>query len=230
MVLSMLASNVSYGVFFALYEKMRQLFSPHVKHNTHLDIVSSGSAAAISSLLMQPAFVLKTRRLLDQKAGLGTHRLVALWKEVYSEHGVGGFYRGYTLSLMLGLYGVMQITTYKYIKGRLDLVYGENKAPNTLIALIGAVSRLLTSAVLHPLTTVRTRFQQSQITQAVDGGKYKSIPDIFVKTYRGEGIRGFFKGLVPMTLRTLPSHSLFFLAYENTKNYLTKHLDLGNIK
>jgi len=230
MILSMIASNISYGIFFALYEKMRQIAGKHVKGEVSLNLVASSGAAALSSLVMQPMFVLKTRRLLDQKEGKARHRLVDLSREVYSHHGFRGFYRGYVLSLMLGLYGVMQITTYKYIKGRLDLIYGENKAPNWLIMVIGAVSRLCTSVVLHPLTTVRTRFQQNQFPQPGQVQKYTSIPDIFIKTYQGEGIRGFFKGIVPMTLRTLPSHGLFFLAYENTKNYMTARLGIGNIK
>ena len=75
----------------------------------------------------------------------------------------------------------------------------------------------MSSLLLHPLTTVRTRFQQNQFYDGLEGQKYKSIPDIFNKTYAKEGIRGFYKGVVPMTLRTLPAQGLFFLVYENSK-------------
>ena len=230
-LVSVVASNISYGVFFALYEKMRQTLQPHTSSELALNILASSSAASVSSLLMQPVFVLKTRRLLDQRREAGYQRLGSLFREVYSQHGILGFYRGYTLSLMLGLYGVGQISTYKYLKALSDGAYGDAKTPNWVIGAMGAVSRLLTSCVLHPLTTVRTRFQQNQFVEAELGQeKYKGIMDVVRKTYRGEGVRGFFKGIVPLTLRTVPSHGLFFLAYENTKAFMSKRLGVRDLK
>lgn len=234
MLLSMLASNISYGIFFALYERMKQAFEKNISNEVYLNIAASASAASISSFVMQPLFVLKTRRLLDQQSDLGLKRIVSLFREVRSQHGVGGFYRGYTLSLMLGLYGVSQLTTYKYLTSLTEMTYGQAKTPNWVIMVIGAVSRLLTSVVLHPLTTVRTRFQQNQFVEAsataLQQQKYESIPDIVRKTWRGEGARGFFKGIVPLTFRTVPSHGLFFLAYENTKNFMSRELGIDHIK
>jgi hypothetical protein len=135
---------------------------------------------------------------------------------------------------MLGLYGVAQLSTYKYLKALTDTAYGQAKTPNWIIMLMGAASRLLTSVILHPLTTVRTRFQQNQFVQSaatdLQKQKYESIPDIIRKTWRGEGIRGFFKGIVPLTFRTVPSHGLFFLAYENTKNFMSRELGISHIK
>ena len=234
MLLSMLASNISYGIFFALYERMKQVFEKSVRHDVLLNIAASGSAASISSCVMQPLFVLKTRRLLDQQSDAGFKRIASLFQEVYSQHGVRGFYRGYTLSLMLGLYGVSQLTTYKYLTSLTELTYGQAKTPNWIIMVMGAASRLLTSVILHPLTTVRTRFQQNQFVEVsateLQKQKYESIPDIVRKTWKGEGVRGFFKGIVPLTFRTVPSHGLFFLAYENTKNFMSRELGISHIK
>lgn len=231
-VITLLSSNVSYAIFFGAYEKIKQLLRPHTQiREIYLDMISSMGSGALGSLVMQPAFVLKTRRLLDQSSGRSTQRMATLTKEIWGQHGILGFYRGYVLSLALCLYGVMQLTTYKYLKYGLDEVYGENKTPNWIIMSIGAVSRLLTSIFLHPLTTVRTRYQQNQyLGTEPHVEKYKSIPDIFKKTWKGEGLRGFYKGIIPMTLRTMPSQGLFFLAYENTKNYMSKALDMKNIK
>jgi len=71
--------------------------------------------------------------------------------------------------------------------------------------------------ILYPLTTIRTRFQQNQFLDGIEGEKYFSIRDIIRKTIQKEGFGGFYKGIVAMTLRTLPSQGLFFLVYENVK-------------
>lgn len=233
MFVTLVASNLAYGLSFACYEITKQKLRPHFnfKSEIRLDGVAFFASSIFATLIMQPLFVIKTRRLLDLNQGFGGKRVWELSKEISAQHGIRGFFRGYSLSLMLALHGVAQMTTYKLLKYELDKIYGENQAPNYLIAVGGGVSRILTSILLHPLTTVRTRYQQSQYVQAaLHEQKYISIPDIFRKTYNLEGYRGFYKGLVPMTLRTLPSHSLFFLVYENTKNYMTKRMNIQNIK
>jgi hypothetical protein len=72
-----------------------------------LNLVSSTMAAFYGSLLMQPVWVLKTRRLLDDKKGKDWSRSKTLLKEVGNQHGFFGFYRGFSLSLALGLYGTI---------------------------------------------------------------------------------------------------------------------------
>jgi hypothetical protein len=44
--------------------------------------------------------------------------------------------------------------------------------------------------------------------------KYSSMTDCFVKIFRAEGIRGFFKGLVPGSLKAALSTVLYFQLYE----------------
>lgn len=59
--------------------------------------------------------MLKTRRLLDGEKGKDWARSKQLFREVKTQHGFFGFYRGFTLSLALGLYGTIQLTTYSTI-------------------------------------------------------------------------------------------------------------------
>lgn len=225
------ASGFSYGIFFGLYEKMLQKVSPHFEHDLSRNVVASFMAGAVSSFLFQPLFVIKTRRLLDYSQGTGFERMKNLVSQLYNQHGIAGFYRGYFLSLLLCMYGVFQISTYKYLKGRLDANFGENKTPNGYILGAGGISRLLASGLLHPLTTVRTRLQQNQFMESnPEALKYQGVGDIVKKTYAGEGLRGFYKGIVPLTVRTLPSHALFFLVYENLKNGMSKKMGLKSIK
>jgi hypothetical protein len=63
--------------------------------------------------------VLKTRRLLDSEKGKDWSRSKILMKEIKTHHGFFGFYRGFSLSLALGLYGTIQLTMYSTVS---DLV------------------------------------------------------------------------------------------------------------
>jgi solute carrier family 25 folate transporter 32 len=62
---------------------------------------------------------------------------------------------------------------------------------------------------------VRTRLQDL-------GLKYAGATDCIRRTYRGEGLRGFYKGLAPNLLRVVPATMITFLVYENVSHYMLK--------
>lgn len=49
---------------------------------------------------------------------------------------------------------------------------------------------------------------------------YKGMSDVFMKTYQKEGVRGFYKGLLPNLLKVVPAASITYLVYEAMKNTL----------
>jgi len=65
---------------------------------------------------------------------------------------------------------------------------------------------------------LRTRLQ-SQGT-AIHPPTYTGIVDVCVKTVRGEGWRGLFKGITPNLLKVVPAVSITYVVYDNTKRLL----------
>lgn len=51
---------------------------------------------------------------------------------------------------------------------------------------------------------------------------YGGMGDVFRRTFRHEGVRGFYKGIFPNLLKVVPSASITYLVYETMK----KSLDL----
>jgi len=49
---------------------------------------------------------------------------------------------------------------------------------------------------------------------------YTGIWDVTEKTLRREGFRGLFKGLTPSLLKVVPSVSISYVVYENSKSIL----------
>ncbi|CAH3186434.1 unnamed protein product [Porites lobata] len=50
--------------------------------------------------------------------------------------------------------------------------------------------------------------------------EYKGAVDVIRKTFRYEGVRGFYKGLVPNVLRVTSACALTFVVYENVIHFL----------
>lgn len=53
----------------------------------------------------------------------------------------------------------------------------------------------------YPLDVVKSKMQSDELG---DRARYKSMRDCFGQTWRGEGMRGFWKGIGPTLLRALP--------------------------
>ncbi|CAH3159108.1 unnamed protein product [Pocillopora meandrina] len=50
--------------------------------------------------------------------------------------------------------------------------------------------------------------------------EYKGALDVISKTFRHEGVTGFYKGLIPSVLRVTPACALTFVVYENVIHFL----------
>ena len=89
----------------------------------------------------------------------------------------------------------------------------------------GMVSQMITSSLLYPITTVRTKLQQKQFTVS---GKPNVIYDGFWNTVRvtyvRQGLRGFYRGILLQLLKLGPSFGLFFVIYEELSKRIMKVL------
>ncbi|CAN1813995.1 Folate transporter 1, chloroplastic [Linum perenne] len=85
-------------------------------------------------------------------------------------------------------------------------------------ALLGASSKLSAILLTHPFQVVRARLQQRP---GVDGTqRYINSFHVVKETFRFEGFRGFYKGITPTILKSLPTSAITFLVYENVLKFL----------
>lgn len=104
---------------------------------------------------------------------------------------------------------------------------------NQLITISGAASGFVAGVVVCPLDVVKTRLQaQGVLSQANEDyhrrhpnlevqfkPKYKGFVGAFRTIIHEEGIRGLYRGLVPITIGYLPTWTIYFTVYERAKNF-----------
>ncbi|XP_047951900.1 LOW QUALITY PROTEIN: calcium-dependent mitochondrial ATP-magnesium/phosphate carrier protein 2 [Salvia hispanica] len=141
-----------------------------------------------------------------------------LSRDIWVQEGPRAFYRGLVPSL-LGIipYAGIDLAAYEALKDMSRKHILQDGEPGPLIQLsCGTVSGALGATCVYPLQVVRTRMQ------AQPSNTHNRMSDVFWKTYRHEGLRGFYKGLFPNLLKVVPAASITYLVYEAMK----KSLDL----
>jgi solute carrier family 25 (mitochondrial phosphate transporter), member 23/24/25/41 len=162
------------------------------------------------------------------KGGLQGNALIfATAKTMWNQTGMWAYYRGLGMGL-IGMfpYSAIDLTTYEYLK-RLIITRNlrrlecseEDAAPGRMLTGgIGAISSSFGASVVYPVNLLRTRLQ-SQGT-VIHPPTYDGWVDCLRKTVRGEGIRALYKGLTPNLLKVVPSMSISYVMYEQSKKLL----------
>ncbi|KAK9515641.1 hypothetical protein VZT92_026269 [Zoarces viviparus] len=129
---------------------------------------------------------------------------------ILSEEGPKGLFRG-GLAIALrdipcyGLYFLPYEVTRKALTE-------SGKEPGTFaIMMAGGMAGVLTWAFATPMDVVKARLQMS----GAGGREYTGVLQCMRVSYREEGARVFFKGLLLNSLRAFPVNAVTFLSYES---------------
>nr|XP_043637344.1 calcium-dependent mitochondrial ATP-magnesium/phosphate carrier protein 2-like [Erigeron canadensis] len=182
-------------------------------------LLAGGLAGAVAQTAIYPMDLVKTRLQTyvchDGKAP----NLGKLSKDIWIKEGPRAFYKGIIPSL-LGIvpYAGIDLAVYETLKEMTRTYIFIDKDPGPLAQLgCGTVSGALGATCVYPLQVVRTRMQAHQ---AEGSTAYKGMTDVFMRTYRNEGVRGFYKGIFPNLLKVIPAASITYMVYEATKKTL----------
>ncbi|KAG0038202.1 hypothetical protein BGZ82_000829 [Podila clonocystis] len=200
--------------------------------------LAGGIAGLVSQFSIYPLETIKTR-IMASTGGKGAStgvpvklciRTVA--KEMWQRAGIRGFYRGLGPSLV-GIFpyaaidlSVFETLKFGYMRWKAGVQEGaagsEEKSlerPSVFVLLAcGTISGSVGATSVYPLSLVRTRLQAQGTPQHPQ--TYTSTLDVFRKTFEKDGIRGFYKGMVPTLTKVVPAVSISYVVYEYSKREL----------
>lgn len=87
-----------------------------------------------------------------------------------------------------------------------------------LTALSGALAGFISGILVCPLDVTKTRLQ-AQGLQSSENLYYKGVVGTMSTIVRDEGVRGLYKGLVPIILGYFPTWTIYFSVYEYSKEF-----------
>ncbi|BBH03448.1 adenine nucleotide transporter 1 [Prunus dulcis] len=155
---------------------------------------------------------------------------------VFREEGPRALYRGW-LPSVIGVvpYVGLNFAVYESLKDWLiktrpfGLVEDSELSVTTRLAC-GAAAGTVGQTVAYPLDVIRRRMQmvgwKDAASVVVGDGKskapleYTGMVDAFRKTVRHEGFGALYKGLVPNSVKVVPSIAIAFVTYEVVKDVL----------
>ncbi|KAF3492036.1 Lpz11p [Arthroderma uncinatum] len=140
-----------------------------------------------------------------------------------NEGGIVALYRG-ILPTVAGVAPYVGLNFMTYESIRKYLTPDGDSNPNAARKLLaGAISGGVAQTCTYPFDVLRRRFQIN--TMSGMGYKYTSIFDAIRVIAVEEGIRGFYKGIVPNLLKVAPSMASSWLSFELTRDFFVSLSD-----
>lgn len=197
-------ANSVYFHFLNKFNKTAAIFDLNKRAN---DFVSSSAARVVSTLVVNPFTMLKTRMELPGKQfnyrGVGD----ALTK-IYNKEGPKAFLKGAGACMLRDVpFAGIYYTALNFMREKLAFT-GIQTSANTMVS--GMLAGLVATAATHPFEVIRTHIQ-------VESTGVKSKQGIFGGLYeiqQKQGVAGLFRGLQARLMRKPLSNALTFTLFE----------------
>ncbi|KAJ2384243.1 Pyrimidine nucleotide transporter, mitochondrial [Coemansia sp. RSA 2559] len=185
-----------------------------------VQLSAAAIAAMVTTTATSPIWMVKTR--MQVQPGKYTSGMACLASIVKNE-GLMGVYKGTSAAYLGASESAIQWMIYEQLK-RMLRSYKDTQRDNGQAAGgktaaewfeyfgAAATAKLLASVITYPHEVLRTRLRQPPDARGVV--KYRGLARSAKIIYAEEGVRGFYGGLTPHLLRTVPNAVIMFLSYE----------------
>ncbi|KAJ1981666.1 hypothetical protein H4R34_001988 [Dimargaris verticillata] len=226
------------AVQFAAYEQLKTLLMESGKSelDTPRRLLAGAGAGLASVAATYPLDIVRTR-LSVQSAQLASAtanlpvgpdgrpvmpKLPGIWETiktiVRTEGGVLALYAGLFATLLgVAPYVALNFQCYEVLRKYFTRP-GESGPTATRKLMCGALAGSMAQTVTYPLDVLRRRMQVTSMTSM--DYTYRNTWHAVTEMLRNEGVRGFYKGLIPNYLKVAPAIGVSFLTYEWCKEAL----------
>lgn len=202
---------------------------------TVVSFLSGATSGCVSTLVLQPLDVVKTRMQMSAAYSRSIHLqpalilepnagLIKTFRAIITQDGISGLWRGVTPSVLRNTTGVgVYFMSLNAITSKLSSPDGTLSTGATLLS--GAAARSLAVVLLCPLSVVKTRMETVEYSS-----KYNNIFHAMRTITSQEGRRGLFSGLLPTIFRDVPYSATYMLFYLRTKEFLGRAAGLKDTR
>lgn len=180
--------------------------------------LAGGVAGVVSQTLIYPLDLAKVQ-LMVSRPGEFTGFADCLAR-AYRRKGFFGLYRGWVPTVVGAIpYSAVDLGTFNTLK---EYYLHRVGLPLSAMGVVvcGAFAGLCGQTVAYPFFVVRTRLQSF----SNPGAEYGGFGDCVRQTYAHEGVRGFFKGILPSYIRGIPTVAITYLVFERAKAFIGNHV------
>ncbi|CAG8569165.1 10884_t:CDS:2 [Paraglomus brasilianum] len=218
-------SAASWGFYFYLYSliKLRMAGEDKTQKLSPAQyLLASAGAGAVVALCTNPLWVVKVRMCASRRGQPDAYSgLFDGLYQIVRYEGIRGLYKGLVPALFSASHGALQFMAYEELKkwrSRINPDKDRNRLSNIEYILLASSSKTFASTITHPFQLIKARLMNQRLEK-----KYYGVIDTIRKTYRLEGLFGFYKGIAPAVIRVLPGTCVTFVVYENLSAYFREH-------
>jgi solute carrier family 25 phosphate transporter 23/24/25/41 len=202
------------GFQFASYDKIKLIFirsSGSENFGVAQRLTCGAGAAVIATCATYPLDMIRLRLSVQPEL-----RGIADSVRSILADGAGGpraFFKGFTPTVCsITPFVAINFATFDTIKSTVHISFPSTR-DNILATLsMGATSGLFAQTCCYPLDLVRRRMQ-------LKGQTYNGVIHALRTIATEEGLRGFYKGMIPNAVKVVPHTAVRFMAYDLLKSY-----------
>lgn len=218
---------------FTVYERMKERLA------SKEDGLLASYNAAICGIAATAAHdcILTPMDVVKQRLQLGCYQgAMDCARSVVQSEGVFALFRSYPTTLLINApYGAVLVAANEKFK---SYIVPEDASQNTVLPryfLSAGMAAACASVLTHPLDVVKTRLQTQDClcreppascprrgTPLVVKPKYSDFFTSVRLMYAEEGIRGFYRGLIPRAALSVPGAAMCWGTYESVKRFLAR--------
>lgn len=190
-----------------------------------LEFASGGISNAITSAILNPMDVSKTRMQVENMETIGTKSkkgLAEVVMQLYKEGGLSGLWKpGLSATIARELtYSGSRAGLYVPVRN----FYNGGTSNGKKETLVTKIAAAMTTGAAGSI--VANPIDVAKIRSMVNPNRYPSFFGALLHIYRTEGYRGLYKGLVPSTLRGAAISTGQMASYDHAKYLLKSGLSL----
>lgn len=88
-----------------------------------------------------------------------------------------------------------------------------------VLMVCSTVSSTVGQLAAYPMHVFKARMMAQGTPGLEHVGQYNGFVDVMRKTFQQEGIRGFYRGITPTFLKSVPANWISYITYEFAKKY-----------